>query len=130
MMVNLFISGIKANNVQFLLIVYFYNIHYNNMKDMKILDQCFGFQWDSANADKNWLNHQVSCAECEEVFFNEPVLLFDDIRHSQDETRYYILGKTNSNRKLFVVFTIRQALIRVISARDMSKKEHSIYEQA
>lgn len=100
------------------------------MKDMKILDQCFGFQWDSANVDKNWLSHQVSFAECEEVFFNEPVLLFDDIRHSQDETRYYILGKTNSNRKLFVVFTIRQALIRVISARDMSKKEHSIYDQA
>lgn len=99
------------------------------MKDMKILDQCFGFQWDLANTDKNWLNHLVSCAECEEVFFNEPILLFDDIRHSQDETRYYILGKTNLNRKLFVVLTIRQALIRVISARDMSKKERSIYEK-
>lgn len=95
-----------------------------------MFEQCSGFQWDEANINKNWIGHQVPHFECEEVFFNEPILLFDDDRHSQIETRYYVLGKTNSGRKLFIVFTIRGDKIRVISARDMSKKERKIYDEA
>lgn len=82
------------------------------------------------NADKNWISHQVSCSECEEVFFNDPLLLYEDMMHSQSECRYYVLGKTNANRKLFIVFTMRKELIRIISARDMNKKERKIYEYA
>ena len=101
------------------------------MEEIKILEGCHGFQWDAANANKNWINHQVSCSACEEVFFNEPILLYEDTKHSEHsehEARYYVLGKTNDDRKLFIVFTMRKELIRVISARDMNKKERQIYE--
>ena len=89
-----------------------------------------GFDWDDGNRDKNWEKHQVSNSECEEVFFNIPLLLQPDPVHSQTETRYYLLGQTNAGRRLFVSFTIRGENIRVISARDMSKRERTFYEQA
>lgn len=95
-----------------------------------MFDQCIGFDWDDSNIHKNWIGHQVSSFECEEVFFNIPILLFDDSKHSFSESRYYVLGKTNVDRKLFVVFTVRKNKIRVISARDMSKKERKVYEEA
>ena len=88
---------------------------------------CRGFQWDEGNVDKNWIRHRVLNNGCEEVFFNKPIILADDPKHSQEEKRYYVLGKTNVNRWLFVAFTIRKDLIRVISARDMNKKERNIY---
>ncbi len=94
---------------------------------MEKLASCDGFQWDEWNADKIWDKHQVSRAECEQVFFNEP-LVAKDVDHSQDEPRYFVLGVTDQGRKLFIVFTIRNKLIRVITARDMSKKERRIYD--
>lgn len=100
------------------------------MDKINVLEQYAGFQWDPANETKNWVSHQVSCVECEEIFFNEPILLLEDSKHSQQEARCYALGKTDNHRKLLVVFTIRNNLIRVISARDMSKKERGVYEQA
>jgi len=93
------------------------------------LVQCSGFQWDLGNADKNWDLHQVSQGECEQVFFNRPLLVAPDIEHSQREPRYAALGQTSAARQLAVVFTIRGTLIRVISARDMSRRERRIYEQ-
>lgn len=92
------------------------------------LAQTSGFQWDSDNLEKNWLAHQVSAAECEQVFFNQPLVAAADIAHSQEEARFYSLGPTDSGRLLFVVFTLRGTLIRVISARDMSRKERKIYQ--
>jgi uncharacterized DUF497 family protein len=88
-----------------------------------------GFDWDENNREKNWERHQVQAGECEEVFFNLPLLLESDPDHSQKEPRYYVLGHTIAGRRLFIAFTIRGDKIRVISARDMSKKERSIYEQ-
>ncbi len=88
-----------------------------------------GFDWDENNREKNWEKHQVLAGECEEVFFNLPLLLESDPDHSQKEPRYYVLGHTIAGRRLFIAFTIREDKIRVISARDMSKKERSIYEQ-
>ena len=64
----------------------------------------------------------------EEVFFNKPLIINLDENHLQEEVRYYILGKTNEDRKLFLVFTTRNSLIRVISARDMNKKERTVYD--
>ncbi|QQS47891.1 MAG: BrnT family toxin [Acidobacteriota bacterium] len=93
------------------------------------LHQCEGFDWDDGNKDKNWDSHQVTSSECEEVFFNQPLIVEDDEGHSVSETRYYALGQTVAGRKLFVVFTIRKNLIRVISARDMSRKERKIYQE-
>ena len=86
-----------------------------------------GFEWDEGNFNKNLVKHKVSNIECEEVFFNIPLLMNDDLMHSQVEARYYVLGQTNTNRKLYIAFTIRQNKIRVISARDMKNKEKEIY---
>ncbi|MBC2705898.1 BrnT family toxin [Desulfobacula sp.] len=98
----------------------------------KISYQCLGFDWDKGNVDKNWLKHKVSSAECEQIFFNRPLVVQNDITHSKTEKRFYALGKTDSKRSLFIAFTVRKDLIRVISARDMSRKEREVYnnEQA
>ena len=93
------------------------------------LDQVEGFEWNKGNLTKNWDKHQVSTTECEEVFFNLPLTFGDDSKHSQQEIRYYALGKTNAQRKLYIVFTIRQKKIRIISARDMKDKEKAIYNE-
>ena len=87
-----------------------------------------GFQWDEGNLLKNWEKHRVSAVECEQVFFNNPLIAVRDEQHSDSESRFYLLGQTDTGRKLFVVFTTRDNLIRVISARDMSRKERKIYE--
>lgn len=89
-----------------------------------------GFDWDEGNARKNE-KHGVSTAEAEQVFFNAPLLLTDD-KHSQQEARHHALGKTDDGRLVHVSFTLRESgrLIRVISARDMHRKERTIYEQA
>jgi uncharacterized DUF497 family protein len=94
-----------------------------------ILENCEGFEWDDANSNKNWLKHKVTKSECEQVFFNKPLIIADDEKHSVAERRWLLLGKTDMNRKLFVVFTLRKSLIRVISARNMSKKEREIYNE-
>ncbi|MEX0982904.1 MAG: BrnT family toxin [Bacteroidales bacterium] len=92
-----------------------------------IFTNCIGFDWDEGNSEKNWILHHVSRNECEQVYFNAPVIVGDDLFHSQSEKRWFLLGKTDNQRQLFIVFTIRDRLIRIISARDMSKKERRIY---
>lgn len=82
-----------------------------------------GFDWDQGNRDKNRVKHNVFDGECEEIFFNAPLLMIDDTRHSDEELRIAAFGITNAGRMLTVVFTMRQQLVRVISARDMNKKE-------
>ncbi len=86
-----------------------------------------GFDWDSGNADKNWMRHKVTQQECEEIFFNQPLIVALDTKHSDNEERQFVLGQTNSGRKLFLVFTTRRKKLRVVSARDMSKKERVTY---
>ena len=88
-----------------------------------------GFDWDEGNKQKNWEKHQVDFRECEEVFFNQPLLIYEDTKHSSQEKRYYLLGRSDTDRTLFLVFTFRNNKIRVISARDQSKKERKIYER-
>jgi hypothetical protein len=95
----------------------------------KIFQNILGFDWDEDNIDKNYIKHKVHWYECEEVFFNEPIVVAQDEKYSIKENRYYILGQTNSNRELFIVFTIRNNKIRIISARDMSRKERKTYEK-
>ena len=99
------------------------------MSGSEILSRCTGFQLDRHNAAKNWERHQASVSECEEVFFNVPLIVQDDPKHSQREPRFYCLGQTDARRLLFVVFTIRGTLIRVISARDMSRNEREVYRR-
>jgi hypothetical protein len=87
------------------------------------LRRCTGFEWDEGNAGKNWEKHRVSDGECEQVFFNQPLVALPDSEHSELEDRILVLGKTDSGRRLFVVCTVRGDLIRLISARDMTKRE-------
>ena len=92
-----------------------------------LLSGCTGFDWDVDNSQKNWEKHRVSVLECEQVFFNLPLIVSDDPKHSQSERRFYALGQTSGGRLLFVVFTVRRNLIRVISAKDMHWKEREAY---
>ncbi len=87
------------------------------------------FEWDKANIEKNKIKHNVSFKEAEEVFINEPLKTLKDIRHSQIEDRFIAFGITNKKRKLYLIFTIRGEKIRIISARDQSKKERKYYEK-
>lgn len=100
---------------------------------MAILPETFegliGFQWDAGNSWKSVAKHDVSPAESEQAFFNRPVLVATDDRHSLSERRLFALGRTDQGRLLMVVFTIRGDRIRVISARPMSRDERSRYEQ-
>ena len=93
-----------------------------------LLFDCTGFDWDAANSLKNEEKHGVSPAECEEIFFNVPFVVADDVRHSAEEKRWFALGMTDAGRRLFVVFTVRRKSIRIISARDMSRRERKEYE--
>lgn len=87
------------------------------------------FEWDKGNRDKNWQKHQVLNQEIEEVFFNKPLIIMDDQKHSDVELRYYCLGQTNAGRPLFISFTIRNNKIRAISARDQDRQERRVYEK-
>ena len=91
------------------------------------LERCVGFDWDEGNERKNWAKHQVTDSECEEVFFNAPLIAGIDLKHSKRESRYFALGQTGTGRLLFVAFTIRGTRIRVISARDMTRREMRKY---
>ena len=91
------------------------------------LPESIGFDWDKGNIEKNWLTHNVTVREAEQVFFNRPLITVDDQQHSQMEKRYFVLGQTNEHRPLFIAFTMRKQLIRVISTRDMHKKERKVY---
>ena len=91
------------------------------------LQECTGFNWDKYNIQKNWEKHKVSPVESEQVFFNQPLIAAEDIKHSQKEERLYVLGRTDKDRKLFIAFTISKKQIRIISSREMNKKERKIY---
>jgi uncharacterized DUF497 family protein len=93
------------------------------------LGSVVGFDWDEGNVDKNLTIHGVENWECEQVFFNQPLLVLDDLRHSTTEKRWAAFGKTDAGRFLTVVFAKRGNLIRVISARDMNRKERGFYEE-
>ncbi len=96
---------------------------------MNELENVVGFQWDSGNTGKN-RKHGVTDTEAEQVFFCENLLVAGDERHSSTETRFHALGETATGTRVHVTFTLRAGgeLIRVISARPMSRKEQSIYE--
>ncbi|ABD87689.1 BrnT family toxin [Rhodopseudomonas palustris] len=96
------------------------------------LNQMTGFDWDPGNSRKSTDKHGISQAEAEQVFFNDPLIVADDVKHSTAEPRFNALGKTSEGRLLHVTFTLRQSstLIRVISARAMNRKERTLYEKA
>lgn len=91
-----------------------------------------GFEWDDGNAPKAASRHDVDPGECEQAFFVEPFAVTFDAKHAARELRWRALGRTLAGRRLYLVFTFRGtggALIRVIQARDMNRKERQEYEQ-
>jgi uncharacterized DUF497 family protein len=94
-----------------------------------LIDAVEGFEWDAANSEKNWRRHQVTQAECEQVFANLPLLLSLTTK-AGEEVRYFALGRTDAVRELTVVFTVRGKRVRVISARPMSRRERKEYAHA
>ena len=100
------------------------------MSDCLDIEKVTGFDWDDGNVYKNKDKHGLDYWIIEEIFFNNPLLIHQDIKHSTQECRCYALGCSDNGEKLFVVFTIRGQKIRVISARLMNKKEKAIYENA
>ena len=105
-----------------------YNAVYT-VKDMKILVKPIQFEWDRGNSNKNLIKHKVSDVECEEIFFDDNKVVVKDALHSGREKRFIVLGKTKANRLLFTVFIIRNEKIRIISSRDINKKEMNLYEK-
>ena len=98
------------------------------MEDIyNFLHQAVGFEWDKHNFRKNWEKNGITPYECEQVFFNQPFIVAEEVIHSEVEDRFFALGKTDVGTKLFVVFTILKKLIRIISARQMNKKEKTSY---
>jgi hypothetical protein len=95
----------------------------------KLFEDFFGFQWDKGNSNKNLIKHHVENWECEQIFFNKPLLVIEDSRHSESEKRFAAFGKTDADRSLVIVFTRRNRLIRVISARDMNRNERRFYHE-
>ena len=95
-----------------------------------VLTGVTGFQRDEGNSEKNWRRHQVTQAEAEQVYFNRPIVVAPDPRHSSEEVRHFALGVSNEGRHLTIVFTRRGDLLRVVSARSMSARERRIYAEA
>jgi len=93
------------------------------------VEKFIGFQWDEGNKNKNLIKHQVENWECEQVFLNEPLLILDDPKHSLTEKRWAAFGMTDIGRYLVIIFTKRGKFLRVISARDMNRKESWFYEK-
>jgi uncharacterized protein len=93
------------------------------------IELCTGFDWDEWNTEKNWSRHRVTPEEAEDIFFHEPMLLRSDSGHSAAERRYQAMGETREGRRLLVAFTIRKNLIRVISARDVNRREGEVYRR-
>jgi len=96
---------------------------------MNIIPDPLTFDWDLGNLDKNFIKHKVTRQEAEEVFINEPLSIVEDVIHSIKEKRFNALGQISNGRKLFLIFTIRNNKIRIISIRDMDKKERKNYEK-
>lgn len=96
--------------------------------DVSSIPEFEGFDWSGGNAEKNWQIHQVVPLEAEQVFFNAPLLYGADEKHSKEESRFYVLWQTDEGRALFVAFTLRGKRLRVISARNMSRKERRMYK--
>lgn len=96
---------------------------------MKIIPEPVVFEWDKGNIDKNFKKHNVKNQEAERIFVNKPKYIFFDKEHSLREKRYMVWGITNRRRRLTVFFTVRKNKVRIISARDMHKKERRKYEE-
>jgi len=99
------------------------------MDDIERLLGCAGFEWNRGNINKNLIKHDVENWECEQVFLDERLIILADPKHSIAEKRCAAFGRTDAGRLLVVIFTKRGKLLRIISARDMNRRERKFYEE-
>lgn len=97
---------------------------------MRVREKLVKFEWDEWNIDKNYLKHAITPKEAEEAFIAEESYFFSDIKHSKIEERFILLGKTLDKKNLFIIFTMREKKVRIISARRMHESEVKKYEKA
>jgi hypothetical protein len=102
----------------------------NQNDPLELLKRSEGFDWDINNYYKNWIKHGVTAEEAQQVFGNQPLFAYTDLKHSQSEPRFLGYGQTNAGTRLLISYTFRNNRVRVISARRMSLKEREVYEQA
>ena len=93
------------------------------------LSKILGFEWDKGNIDKSYKKHGINPNETEEIFLDENVKIEKDVKHQQQEERFIAIGKTTEEKLLFVIFTIRIDMIRIISGRKANKKEGEVYQK-
>lgn len=86
------------------------------------------FEWDDNKAESNALKHGITFDEAVTVFADPDLLFTEDSRHSQGEEREWAIGETENGSIVVVVFTMRDEQIRIISAREATKKERQRYE--
>ena len=96
---------------------------------MEIFKKSIEFDWDKGNKEKNLIKHGVSNEECEEIFFDPHKRVVAPGTYSGPEERHILIGETKRNRLLMVIFTMRNQKVRVISARDLNRKEKGLYEK-
>lgn len=96
---------------------------------MDIFKDALHFEWDRGNKHKNFLKHNVTGEEAEEIFFDPHKRIVKADLMVKEERRYLLIGKTKFGRSLFVVFTFRTNRVRIISARDLNRKEKKWYEE-
>jgi len=94
---------------------------------MLSLDKYKGFEWDKGNVDKSYQKHGITPNEAEEVFLDEKAIIVKDLKHSQQEERYIVVGQTTTEKTLFIICTQRNKKIRIISARKANQKEKNKY---
>jgi len=87
------------------------------------------FEWDEEKAKANLAKHAVSFDEAKTVFEDPVYVDLYDPDHSQDESRYIIIGLSQQGRLLIVSYTERDAIIRLISARELTRGEREAYEE-
>ena len=92
-------------------------------------DAALEFDWDAGNIEKSWLKHQVSQKDSESTFKDPASVLALDPSHSQSDKRFQLIGNSESNKLLNIIFTIRNHKIRIISARSANQKERNLYEK-
>ena len=82
-------------------------------------------EWDTNKNDANMKKHHISFETAARVFLDENRLDYYDIVHSINEDRYITIGVVEE--VLVVVYTLRLAKIRMISARLATRKEKELY---
>lgn len=96
---------------------------------MQVKSKAIEFEWDKGNLDKSYFKHGVTPKETEEVFVDGESLRIPDAKHSQNEERFNLIGKTLEGKNIFIAFVFRGRKVRVISARRMHREEVEKYEK-